>query len=132
MNKIDIDSLTLGQFKQISALVKGSAPNASSVASALIGKYVIVRSRNEGINAGFLESADAQGCVLSNARRLWYHKPKDKGLSWYEGVAVSGTSSDTKMSAPVERKLIMEDYSATVCSSVAEKSIQEAPSNAQS
>jgi len=132
MNKIDIDSLTLGQLKQISALVNGSASNASSVASALIGKYVIIRSRNEGINAGVLESADAQGCVLSSARRLWYHKPKDKALSWYEGVAISGPSVDTKMSGPVERKLIMEDYSATECSVLAAKLLQEAPTNAQS
>ena len=39
-----------------------------------IGKYVIVRTRNEGINAGYLKKADETGCVLQDARRIYYHE----------------------------------------------------------
>lgn len=96
------------------------------------GKFVIVRSRNEGINAGTLKAADDTGCILENCRRLWWHKPADVGLSWYEGVAVSGLSSDSKVSCTVSAKVIVEDYSITLCSNDAEKSIMGAEPNAQS
>lgn len=84
-----------------------------TVASIMIGKAVIVRSRNEGINAGIVELADDTGVVLKNARRLYYHRPKDASLSWYEGVAQSGISDNSKVSGTVDRKVIIEDYSMT-------------------
>jgi hypothetical protein len=84
-----------------------------TVASVMIGKYVIVRSRNEGINVGEVELADDTGIVLKNARRLYYHRPKDKSLSWYEGVAQSGISDDSRVSGTIGRKVIIEDYSMT-------------------
>lgn len=84
-----------------------------TVATIMIGKPVIVRSRNEGINVGIIELADDTGVVLKNARRLYYHRPKDKSLSWYEGVAMSGISNDSKVSGTVDRKVIIEDYSMT-------------------
>lgn len=96
------------------------------IADSMVGKYVIVRSMNEGVNAGFVERADETGVILLEARRLWYHKPADPALSWYEGVAVSGVSKDSKLSCPVERKAIIEDYSMTECTDVAKKSISEA------
>ena len=69
-----------------------------SLASIMIGKAVIVRSRNEGINAGIVILADATGVVLQKCRRIWYHKPKDTKLAWYEGVSVSGLSPNSKVS----------------------------------
>lgn len=89
-----------------------------TVASVMIGKPVIVRSRNEGINVGIVELADDTGVVLRDARRLYYHKPLDKNLSWYEGVAMSGISSDSKVSGTVDRKVIIEDYSMTELKSI--------------
>ena len=102
-----------------------------SIASRMIGKKVIVRSRNEGINAGIVVLADETGVELKDCRRIWYHKPKDKLLSWYEGVAVSGISEDSKVSCTVPRKTIIEDYSMTVCLDDAFISIMEATPNAQ-
>ena len=90
----------------------------------VIGKYVIVRSRNEGLNAGYLEQADHTGCVLKNAQRLYCPISKDKSLSWYEGVAVSGLASESKISGATEKKVIVEDYSITLCSEVARQSIE--------
>ena len=94
-----------------------------SMLDSMIGKYVIVRSRNEGINAGIVKALDNTGIILSEARRIWYHKPKNKKMSWYEGVAESGLSSDSKVSTAVSEKAIIEDYSITVCSGVGKKSI---------
>jgi len=103
---------------------------SKSIYKAAIGKYVIVRSRNEGVNAGKLVAADKTGCVLKNARRLWYLKPADSKQAWYEGVANSGLHSDSKVSPTVKRKYIVEDYSITECSDLAKSSITDAPSYA--
>ena len=102
-----------------------------SVASRMIGKKVIVRSRNEGINAGIVVLADDTGVELSGCRRIWYHRPKDLKLSWYEGVAVTGLSDDSKVSGTVSKKIIIEDYSMTECTENAFKSIMEKIPNAQ-
>ena len=84
----------------------------NTLASRLIGKNVIVRTRNAGINAGTVVLADETGIELKNSRRIWYHRPKDKSLSWYEGVVVSGIDESSKVSGTVPRKVIIEDYEA--------------------
>ena len=93
--------------------------------SHLVGKYVIVRTRNEGINAGCLVAADETGCVLRQARRLYRPISKDTDLAWYEGVAVSGLHADKSIcSGDVDKKIIMEDYSIITTTTVAEESIK--------
>jgi hypothetical protein len=130
---MSINDLTIGDIKELKAMFGGdvcSTSEQSSILSGAIGKYVIVRSRNEGINAGVLKVADNTGCVLSEARRIWYHKPKDNKTAWYEGVADNGLHSDSKISCEVKEKYIIEDYSISVCTSEAEKSIRDAVSHA--
>lgn len=95
---------------------------SSNIYAQFIGQYVIVRSHNEGVNAGIVVAADETGIILKDARRIWYHKPADSNLAWYEGVALSGLSEDSKISAPVN-KGIFEDYSVTVCTDIAKTSI---------
>lgn len=104
----------------------------SSVAVVAVGKKVIVRSRNEGINCGIVEAADSTGIILKGARRLWAHKPGDPRSCWYEGVANHGISHESKISEPVARKIIVEDYSVTYMSDDAYKSVSEAPSHKRS
>ena len=103
----------------------------SNIFGRYVGKYVICRSRNEGINAGRVLQADETGVILEDARRLWYHKPKSKNVSWYEGVALEGVSDDSKL-GPMVEKIIVEDYSLTVCSDKSEDSIREANTHGQS
>jgi hypothetical protein len=129
---INIDSLTIAEAREIASMfAQMTAQKVSRITDNLIGKYVIVRSRNEGINAGHVEAADETGIVLRNARRLWYHKPAVNTESWYEGVANHGLSADSKISAPVATKAIIEDYSVTLCTDKAQQSIEGAPSHAQ-
>lgn len=94
-----------------------------TLGSTMIGKNVIVRSRNEGINAGTVVLADETGVVLKNCRRLWYHKP-NKG-SWYEGISKFGIHKDSKVSETINKKVIIEDYSMTECKEEAFRSIME-------
>lgn len=127
---MDINSFTIGQAKELAAMFGAVQSAPSNLASSMVGKYVIVRSRNEGLNAGYVEAADETGVILKGAKRLWYHKPAVKAESWYEGVANHGLSKDSKVSGSVSRKVIIEDYSMTECSEVARQSIETAVANA--
>ena len=130
---MNIDELTLGQLREIQKInVFESELKAPMIGSIdFIGCYVIVRSQNEGINAGYVHEYDQTGIVLADARRIWYHKPKDPDKSWYESVAESGLSPDSKISNPVKLKAIIEDYSITKCSTEAMHSIQGHKTNEQ-
>jgi len=123
---MNIDEMTIGQAKELANLFgnTGKQTSVSSILKDAIGKYVIVRTRNEGINCGKVFQADETGVIIEDARRIYYHKPKDSNLSWYEGVAESGLHSDSKISGTVSRKYIIEDYSLTICSEEAEKSLR--------
>lgn len=128
---MNINDLTIGQAKELSNLFGSNSMQTSSIRDGFIGLYVICRSRNEGINAGKVIKADETGVVLEDARRIYYHKPLNKNKSWYEGVADSGLSEDSKISGE-SLKMISEDYSLTICTSVAEESIRNAKENKQS
>ncbi|MBL4664235.1 MAG: hypothetical protein JKY22_11955 [Flavobacteriaceae bacterium] len=126
---MNINDLTIGQAKELSSLF-GNSQASENIRSEFIGLYVICRSRNEGINAGKVLRADETGVVLEDARRIYYHKPLNKNKSWYEGVADSGLSNDSKISG-ASLKMISEDYSLTVCAETAERSIRNAKENHQ-
>lgn len=129
---MNIDDLTYGEIKKLQRLfgASGLIEDKQSITSDWIGKYVICRSRNEGINCGKVLAADETGVILDDARRLYYHKPINKNVSWYEGVAKTGISKDSKVGTAVQ-KLIIEDYSLTLCTAEAEKSLRGAPDNEQ-
>lgn len=93
-----------------------------------VGKYCLSRSRNEGVNAGYVVAADETGVIMRDVRRLWYHKPANSDQAWYEGVANSGAHKDCRMSPIVDEKCIVEAYSLTTCSDTARKTIEKHPS----
>lgn len=129
---MNINDLTIGQLKDLqSLLMPQSQAKKPNLLDRYIGQYVICRSRNEGVNAGKVIALDETGVILEDARRLYYHKPINKNVSWYEGVAKTGLDKDSRVGTPVE-KVIIEDYSLTVCTSEAEKSIRGVKDNAQS
>lgn len=128
---MDINDMTIRQAKELTAIFGGNSADVRTVAHTMVGKYAIIRSRNEGINAGLILAADHTGVVLGNARRLWHHRPKVTTESWYEGVANHGLSSDSRVSGVATQKAIIEDYSVTVCSDEARQSIEAAVAHAQ-
>lgn len=122
-NKMNIDELTLGQVKELQNLFN-SPTIKSNLYDRYKGKYVICRTGNEGVNAGVVVDLDETGVILKDARRLYYHKPVNKDVSWYEGVATYGISTDSHVGTAVE-KVIIENYSLTICTELAEKSIKD-------
>lgn len=123
--------LNLAELLNVGEVAPTQDDGGGMISRHAMGKYVIVRSRSEGINAGEVVEADETGVVLSNARRLWHHKPKVSLESWYEGVANHGLSDDSRLSGVVGMKVIVEDYSLTICTSEARQSIEAAVAHAQ-
>lgn len=121
-----IYNLTIGKLKELKSVIIGGCEK-SSIFSDAVGKYAIVRSRNEGLNFGLIDAADETGCIISKCRRIWWHRPTDPKKSWHECVSKLGLSHDSKVSCAVEKKIIAEDYSITFCSEEAIKSIKEHP-----
>lgn len=125
---MDIEDIKLKDVLTLLALFNnvGNKPvkENAGITNNVVGRYVIVRARNEGINCGKVVTADETGVVIEDARRIYYHRPKDKNVSWYEGVAETGLSDDSKISGVVSKKYIIEDYSLTICSDLAEKSLR--------
>lgn len=105
---MNINDLTIGEAKQLVAMLNIECEAKPHFNQRYVGQYVIVRSRSEGVNAGVLLLADETGVILKDARRLWYHKPADKSESWFEGVANHGLSEDSETSPPVKEKSIRE------------------------
>ena len=135
---MDIKKMKLEDLLKISSMFNQESNQESNqnnqsknIYDRYIGKYVICRTRNEGINAGYVVELDDTGVILKYARRLYYHRPSNKSASWYEGVAKFGISEDSKVGTPVE-KIIVEDYSLTICTAEAEESIKKAKENEQS
>ncbi len=98
----NIDDLTYGQIKEIAKLATTTAVSASSTGiSALVGKKCIIRTYSAGVHFGELIEKDGKEVILKNARRLWYWKTANKGISLSE-VANEGLAKDSKICAPVD------------------------------
>lgn len=105
--------------------------STDSICKTWIGKKVICRSRNEGVNCGVVAMIDSTGVELKDCRRLWYHEPKNTAVSWYEGVSEYGLSDNCRISSK-HTKLIIEDYSLTLVEDAAFEQIMKYKTNEQS
>ena len=102
---LNIDDLTLGQIKQLKSLFGTSEATAiEGGINSMIGKKVIVRTYSSGVHFGELVEKSGKEVILKNARRLWYWKTTNNGISLSE-VALSGLHKDSKVCAPVENWL---------------------------
>ena len=93
-----------------------------TIDNGMIGKYVIVRCRDAGVHAGFLESHNGRECVLTESRRLWYWKPKNNA-AFLSSVATEGLHDDSKVGAPVKIHLT-ENCEIIECTPAAKTSIR--------
>lgn len=65
-----------------------------------LGAKVIVRTVNAGVHYGELVEKDGKEVILHDARRLWYWKTANRGISLSE-VANAGLANDSKVCATV-------------------------------
>ncbi len=59
-------------------------------------KYVVIRSRDSGCHAGYLESEDGTTITLINARRLWYWS----GANSLSQLAMDGVGNPSECKFP--------------------------------
>lgn len=66
---MSIDTLTIGEAKQLAAMFSGLASAPSRVPGD--GRPVIVRSRDAGVQFGYLDGYEGSTVHLKNARQMW-------------------------------------------------------------
>lgn len=104
MTKCNIDNLTLGEIKEIAKLAgsfTGNAAVSNGSLNTMVGQKVIVRTYASGVHYGELVEKEGKEVIIKNARRLWYWKTTNKGISLSE-VALTGLAKDSKVCAAVE------------------------------
>jgi hypothetical protein len=84
--KMNIDQLTIGEAKQLSAMF-GGQQTSTTLPNPFIGKRVLVRTYSAGVHIGTLVAASETECHLKDALRLW--KWEGGGLS-LSAVAENG------------------------------------------
>jgi hypothetical protein len=116
--KFNIDELTLGELKDIHIELSGIFGEVTKEAvqvtgginketnKPLIGEYCIIRCRDAGVHAGYVEDWYDRTVILKESRRLWYWKCKT-GHS-LNGLAESGLHSDSKIPAVVSQIVLTD------------------------
>lgn len=103
--KEEIMQIDIDKIPALLALLGEKAP-PSSPASRLIGRYVIVRSRDSGVHAGVLSSINGRHVSLTDSRRLWYWQAaKEHTLS---AVSLHGLASGSKIASAVSQIEILD------------------------
>lgn len=95
---MNINDLTLGQLKEIAALVNSQIPQpvpTHPYPHPFVGKYVIARCYSAGVHSGTVVSVDGENVILKDSHRLWSWKAKD-GVA-LSGVAQTGVQSGCKI-----------------------------------
>jgi hypothetical protein len=62
----------------------------------VLDDYVIIRSRDSGVHAGYLKSRDGSEVVLTNARRIW----KWSGAATLSELAMKGAAKPSGCHVP--------------------------------
>ena len=122
---MNINELTIGQAKELANLF-ADKKEANSVLPAqincFIGQKVIIRTYSAGVFFGELVEKCNKEVILKNARRLYYWKTVDKGISLSE-VAISGLHGDSKICEAVDN-IWLEAIEIIPCTKTAIKSIE--------
>lgn len=121
----DIDSMTLGQLKEIAAMFSAKPQSADSGLSGMVGKKCIVRTYSAGVWFGEIEQKAGNEVIVKNARRLWrWQAAESISLS---SVALYGIDQrKSKIVAPVP-SVWLEAIELIPVSETTAKSIEGAP-----
>ncbi len=66
----------------------------SNPASAVVGKFCVVRASAAGVHAGIVTAVDGDNVILKDSRRLWsYTCAKEGSIGALSGVAMYGLKS---------------------------------------
>ena len=121
---LNINDLTLGQAKDLAALMSGGA--TSNGLNSMLGEKVIVRTYAAGVFFGELIQKSGKEVILKNARRMWSWKVREKTIS-LSGCALHGVDyENSKIVEPVAL-IWLEAIEIILCTPIAIKSLEDAP-----
>ena len=96
---IDINSLTIGQAKELESLFGAAHPQQSSL-NGMIGQKCVVRTYRAGVWFGEITEKSGNEVIVKNARRMWKWWAEE-GIS-LSSVALHGVKQDqSKIVEPV-------------------------------
>ena len=96
---IDINSLTIGQAKELASLF-GAAQPQQPILNSMIGKKCVVRTYSAGVWFGEVAEKSGNEVIIKNARRMWKWWAEE-GIS-LSSVALHGVKQDqSKIVEPV-------------------------------
>ena len=116
--------MNIDKLKDLIALAEclGQTEATATELSPLIGKYVIVRSRDSGVHSGIFAYGKDRTVRLTESRRLWYWKAaKEHTLS---AVSLYGMGEGHKIASEVSQIEILDACEIIPCTPEAEKSIR--------
>lgn len=120
---MNIDNLTIGQLKQINALINGGQ-NSTSL-NSMVGQKVIIRTYSAGVWFGVLTEKSGNEVIISNARRMWQWWAKE-GIS-LSAVSVHGIKDSKSKITEAVANVWLEAIEIIPCTDLAIKSIEGAP-----
>lgn len=122
---MNIDNLTFGELKQISAMFSGNSSVKMEGLNEQIGEYVIIRTYSAGVWFGKLEKKSGNEVYLSEARRMYkWLCAKSISLS---GVAKYGINQEESKICPALPFVWLEAIEILTLSYEAIKSLKGAP-----
>ena len=68
---MDLNDLTIKQAKEIAAIINGLGGASETKPVPGAGRAVIVRSRDAGVQFGYLDRFEGSTVYLTNARQMW-------------------------------------------------------------
>jgi hypothetical protein len=125
--KMSIDSLTIGEAKQLASLFGGQsrASQGLNCLNCMIGKKVIVRTYSAGVWFGELEQKAGNEVIIKSARRMWkWWAAESISLS---AVAIYGVKHKESKIVEAVPLVWLEAIELIPCSDAAIKSLESAP-----
>lgn len=122
---MNIDELkkSLKEINELKSLLnEGGVGQPANQLHPMIGKKCIIRTYSAGVHYGELVEKCRKEVILKNARRLWYWKTANRGISLSE-VAQAGLDKDSKVCACVDL-IWLEAVEIIPCSNEAIKNIE--------
>ena len=121
---IDINSLTIGQAKELASFFCGAQPQQSGL-NGMIGKKCVVRTYSAGVWFGEIAEKSGNEVIVKNARRMWQWWAEE-GIS-LSAVALHGIKHDKSRVAEAVPAVWLEAIELITASDKAVSSIEGAP-----
>lgn len=112
---IDIENLTLKQIKEISNLI--NQKKSDNFGNELIGKYVVVRTRDSGVHIGTIIERNGIESLLKDSRRIWNWS----GAFTLSEVSQNGVNKSSKLSKKIPLILLTQSIEIIPVSEKAQK-----------